>query len=196
MSFLELRAKVRKEYVRHPLILALHLLILLDSQFSAPSSKALKKSTCRGDDLGGAPRAGQYAGWRPRSLHGISMRRPAPPEGPAAPAAGWRLHRGELELGDEDKASQWPSGQNQVGPDRSDRGQGRGDARHDRPQPMRDRRPFPTTGFEAKVKDMPSRCRPRGKALYKVPLPEQGRKITPRTPPPRSRQPAESSSNL
>jgi hypothetical protein len=38
---------------------------------------------------------------------------------------------------------------------------------------------------------MPSRCRPRGKALYKVSLPEQGQKMTPRTPPPRSRQPAE-----
>jgi cytochrome c5 len=43
---------------------------------------------CRGDDLGGAPRAGQYAGWRPRKSHGLSVRRPAPPEGPAAPAAG------------------------------------------------------------------------------------------------------------
>jgi hypothetical protein len=45
MSFLKSRAKVRKEDVRHPLILALDLLIILDSQFSAPSSKALKKST-------------------------------------------------------------------------------------------------------------------------------------------------------
>jgi hypothetical protein len=44
------------------------------------------------------------------------------------------------------------SGQKQVGPDRSDTGQGRGDAHHDWPQPMRDRRPFPTTGFEAKEK--------------------------------------------
>jgi hypothetical protein len=88
---------------------------------------------CRGDDLGGTPRAGQYVGWHPRSPHGFSMRRPAPPEGPAAPAAGWRLHRGELEPGDEDKASQRLSGQKQVGPDRSDRGQGRGDAHHDRP---------------------------------------------------------------
>jgi hypothetical protein len=80
------------------------------------------------------------------------MRRPAPPEGPAAPAAGWRLHQGEMEPGDEDKASQRLSGQKQVGPDRSDRGQGRGDARHDRPQPMRDRRPFPMMGSEAKGK--------------------------------------------
>jgi cytochrome c5 len=66
---------------------------------------------CRGDDLWGAPRAGQYAGWRPRSPHGFRTRRPAPPEGPAAPAAGWRLRRGELEPGDEDKASQQLSGQ-------------------------------------------------------------------------------------
>jgi hypothetical protein len=57
-----------------------------------------------------------------------------------------------MELGNEDKASQRLSGQKQVGPDRSDRGQGRGDARHDRPQPMGDRRPFPTTGSEAKEK--------------------------------------------
>jgi hypothetical protein len=49
------------------------------------------------------PRAEQSAGWRPRSLHGSRMRRPAPPEGTAAPAAGWRLHRGEPEPGDEDK---------------------------------------------------------------------------------------------
>jgi cytochrome c5 len=47
---------------------------------------------CHGDDLWGVPRAEQYAGWIPRSLHGSRMRRPAPPEGPAAPAAGWRLH--------------------------------------------------------------------------------------------------------
>jgi hypothetical protein len=67
--------------------------------------------TCRGDDLWGAPRAEQYAGWRPRSPHGFSTRRPAPPEGPAAPATGWRLHQGEPEPGDEDKASQRLSGQ-------------------------------------------------------------------------------------
>jgi hypothetical protein len=39
-----------------------------------------------------------------------------------------------------------------AGPDRSDRGQGRDDACHDRPQPIRDRRPFPTMGSEAKEK--------------------------------------------
>jgi hypothetical protein len=45
-----------------------------------------------------------------RSPHGFSMRRLAPSEGPAVPAAGWQLHRGELEPGDEGKASQWLSG--------------------------------------------------------------------------------------
>jgi hypothetical protein len=66
----------------------------------------LTETLCRGDDLWGASRVEQYAGWRPRSPHCFSTRRPAPPEGPAAPAAGWRLRRGELEPGDEDKASQ------------------------------------------------------------------------------------------
>jgi hypothetical protein len=60
--------------------------------------------TCRGDDLWGMPRVVLSAGWRPRNLHGSRMRRPAPPEGPAAPAAGRRLRRGELEPGDEDKS--------------------------------------------------------------------------------------------
>jgi hypothetical protein len=59
---------------------------------------------CRGDDLWGMPRAVLSTGWRPRNLHGSRMRRPAPPKGPAVPAASRRLHRGELEPGDEDKS--------------------------------------------------------------------------------------------
>jgi hypothetical protein len=43
------------------------------------------------------------AGWRPRSLHSAKLRRPAPTEGPTALAAGWRLHRGEPEPGEDDK---------------------------------------------------------------------------------------------
>jgi hypothetical protein len=62
------------------------------------------QNACREDNLWGMPRAELSAGWCPRSLHGSRMRRPAPPEGPAVPAAGWRLHRGELEPGDEDKS--------------------------------------------------------------------------------------------
>jgi hypothetical protein len=49
------------------------------------------------------PRAVLSAGWYSRNLHGSRARRLALPEGPAAPAAGWRLHRGEPEPGDEDK---------------------------------------------------------------------------------------------
>jgi hypothetical protein len=56
--------------------------------------------------------------------------------------------------------------------------------------------PAPQRDPRQKRRDMPSRCRPGGKALYKVPFLEQGQKITPRTPPPRSRQPAESLPNL
>jgi hypothetical protein len=56
--------------------------------------------------------------------------------------------------------------------------------------------PSPQRDPWQKRRDMPSRCQPGGKALYKVPLSEQGQKITPRTPPPRSRQPAESLPNL
>jgi hypothetical protein len=49
------------------------------------------------------PRAVLSAGWHSRNLHGARLRRSALPEGPAAPAAGWRLHRGEPEPGGEDK---------------------------------------------------------------------------------------------
>jgi hypothetical protein len=49
------------------------------------------------------PRTALSTGWHPRNLHGAKIRRPALTEGPAAPAAGWRLHRGGPESGDEDK---------------------------------------------------------------------------------------------
>jgi hypothetical protein len=49
------------------------------------------------------PRAELSADWHPRILHDARIRRPAPTEGLAAPAAGWQLHQGELEPGDEDK---------------------------------------------------------------------------------------------
>jgi hypothetical protein len=75
------------------------------------------------------PRAEQYAGWRPRSLHGARIRRPAPPEGPAAPAAGWRLHRGEPESGDEDKSL--PMAVSPLAPTRMTEAKDRSDERHD-----------------------------------------------------------------
>jgi hypothetical protein len=56
--------------------------------------------------------------------------------------------------------------------------------------------PSPRWDPRQKRRDMPSRCRPGGKALYKVPLSEQGQKITPRMPPLRSRQSAKSLPNM
>jgi hypothetical protein len=35
------------------------------------TSLILPKGFCRGDDFRGMPRAAQYAGWRPRNLHGV-----------------------------------------------------------------------------------------------------------------------------
>jgi hypothetical protein len=49
------------------------------------------------------PRAALSAGWRPRNLHGAKSRRPALAKGPATPAAGWRLHRGDPQPGEDDK---------------------------------------------------------------------------------------------
>jgi hypothetical protein len=43
----------------------------------------------------------QGPSYLPAGVPGVST---ALPEGPAAPAAGWRLHRGEPEPGDEDKS--------------------------------------------------------------------------------------------
>jgi hypothetical protein len=56
--------------------------------------------------------------------------------------------------------------------------------------------PSPRRDPRQKGGDMPPRCRSGEKALYKVPLLEQGQRMTPRTPPLRSRQPAESLPNL
>jgi hypothetical protein len=58
---------------------------------------------CHGDDFWGMSRAVLSVGWCLRNLHGTRIRRPARPEGPAAPAAGWRLHRGKPKSGNEDK---------------------------------------------------------------------------------------------
>jgi hypothetical protein len=66
--------------------------------------KNLKQERCRGDDLRGMPCTELLAGWRPRSLHGSKIGRPAPPGEPAVPVAGWRFHRGRPEPGDEDKS--------------------------------------------------------------------------------------------
>jgi hypothetical protein len=143
------------------------------------------------------PRAELNVGWCPRSPHGSRMRGPAPPEGPAAPAAGWQLHRGEPEPGDEDKSL--PTGVSpKVGWPRQERQRprmgvmsatiGLSQSAIKDPSPRRDPR--------QKGGDMPPRCRSRGKALDKAPLSEWSQRITPRTPPRRSRQPAKLLPNL
>jgi hypothetical protein len=143
------------------------------------------------------PRAELYAGWHLRSLHGSKMRRPAPPEGPAAPTADWRFYRGEPEPGDEDKIPPttvspkvgWPRQERQrprIGVTSATTSLSQSVIKD--PSPRRDPR--------QKGGNMPPRCRSRGKALYKAPLSEQGQRMMPRTPPRRSRQPAESLPNL
>jgi hypothetical protein len=137
---------------------------------------------CRGDNLWGMPRAELSAGWRPRSLHDARIRRPAPPEGPAALAAGWRLHRGEPELGDEDKSLStavspkvgWPQQERQM--------QWTGVASATTgPSQSAIKDPSPRRDLRQKGGHMPPRCRSRGKVLYKVPLSEHGQRITLKT---------------
>jgi hypothetical protein len=143
------------------------------------------------------PRVELNAGWRPRSPHGSRTRRPASSEGPVAPAAGWRFHRGEPESGDEDKSP--PTAVSlKVGRPRQERQRPRTGVMNATiglsQSAIKD--PFPRRDPRQKGGDMPPRCRSRGKALYKAPLLEQGQRITPRTPLWRSRQPAETLPNL
>jgi hypothetical protein len=143
------------------------------------------------------PRAELYAGWHPRSLHGLNTRRPAPSEGPAAPAAGWRFHRGEPEPGDEDKSP--PTAVSlKVGWSRQDRQRPRMGVTRATTGLSQSAIKAPSPRWDPRQRggDMPPRCRSRGKALYKAPLSKQGQRITPRTPPRRSRQPVESLPNL
>jgi hypothetical protein len=84
-----------------------------------------------------------------------------------------------------------------ASPDKGDRGQGQ-ESRAPRPSPTNQRpRTLPHDRIQGKREGMclPD-AGPRGKVLYKVKPSEQGKGITPRTPPPRSRQPAEPLPNL
>jgi hypothetical protein len=126
---------------------------------------------------------------------------------PAASAQRDRLHsKGQLlqRPADDSAEEDWsramqtklPNGylaKSGMAPTRPSGAQNRSDECHDHVQPMRDRNPFPQWDPRQRGADMPSRCRTRGKTLYKVSLPEQGQRITPRTPPPWSRQPVKSS---
>jgi hypothetical protein len=143
------------------------------------------------------PQAELSTGWRPRNLHDSRMRRPTPPGGPAALAAGWRLHRGKPEPGDEDKCP--PTAVSpKVGWPRQERQRQRTGVTSATTGPSQSaiKDPSPRRDLRQKGGHMPPRCRTRGKALYKAPSSEQGQRITPRTWPLRSRQPAESLPNL
>jgi hypothetical protein len=122
------------------------------------------------------PRAELNVGWRPGSLHGFSTRRPTPPEGPAAPAAGWRFRRGEPEPGDEDKSPPtaispkvgWPRQERQrpmTGVTSATTGLSQSAIKD--PSPRRDPR--------QKGGDMPSRCRSGGRRFIKRPCQSKGR---------------------
>jgi cytochrome c5 len=62
--------------------------LILGKPTADEESLELEDPICHGDDFWGMPRVVLSADWRPRNLHGARTRRPAPPEGPAAPAAG------------------------------------------------------------------------------------------------------------
>jgi hypothetical protein len=110
------------------------------------------------------PRAVLSTGWLPRNLHGARLRRPALPEGPAAPAAGWRLHQGEPEPGDEDKIPPtavspkvaWP-------PTRLTEAKDGYDASHVQTPPTSEQEPSPQKDPRQKGGHMPPRCRSKGK---------------------------------
>jgi hypothetical protein len=172
-----------------------------DTKQGANSCGLQVQSVCHGDDFWGMPRAVLSAGWHPRNVHGTRLRRPALPEGPAAPAAGWRLHRGEPEPGDEDKVPPtavspkvaWP-------PTRLTGAKDGHDASHIQTPPTSEKEPSPRKDLRQKGGHMPPRCQSKGeKALYKVPSSDEdgeGQKIMPKMQPRRSRQPGSRPPNL
>jgi hypothetical protein len=152
---------------------------------------------CRGDDSRGMSRAALSAGWRPRNLHGAKSRGPALAKGPAAPAAGWRLHRGELEPGEDDKTLPTAVSPKVAWP-RQDRQRRRTGVTQATPGLSQSASKSPPTK-ESKAKGrayaskMPVQ---RGKPLYKVVTVKGGQGITRKTQPRRSRQPGSRPPNL
>jgi hypothetical protein len=146
-------------------------------------------------------RAVLSAGWRPRSLHDARMRRPAPPEGPAAPAAGWRLHRGKPEPGDEDKIPPMAISPKVSWP-RQDRHRQRTGVTHATTrlhQPASKSLPHERIRGKRKGICLPD-AGPRGKRRFikcnRQTRTEQGQKITSKMQPRRSRQPDSRPPNL
>jgi hypothetical protein len=147
------------------------------------------------------PRAVLSIGWCPRSLHGARLRRPALPEGLATPAAGWRLHQGEPGPGDEDKIPPtavspkvaWPRQHRQT----KKTGMTQATSRLHQPAS----KSLPHERIRGKREGI---CLldagPRGKRHFikcrRQTRIEEGQKITPKTPPRRSRQPDSRPPNL
>jgi hypothetical protein len=95
---------------------------------------------------------GKCAGWRPRSPRDFSMRRPAPPKGPAAPAAGWHSAEENWSRAMKTKLPDGCLAKSRLASTRAAGVQDGSDECHDHDQPMRGRRPFPTMGSEAEEK--------------------------------------------
>jgi hypothetical protein len=113
------------------------------------------------------PRAVLSAGWHPKNLHGSRTRRSALPEGPAAPAAGWRLHRGEPEPGNEYKNPPMADSPKVPWP-RQDRQRQRTGVTHATTglhQPAI-KEPSPRKDPRQKGGHMPPRCRSKGERRF------------------------------
>jgi hypothetical protein len=147
------------------------------------------------------PRVVLSAGWRPRNLHGARLRRPALPEGSAAPAAGWQLHRGEPEPGDEDKIPPTAVSPKVAWP-RQDRQRQRTGMTHATSrlhQPANESPPHERIRGKREGICLPD-AGPRGERRFikccRQTRTEEGQKITPKAQPRRSRQPDSRPPNL
>jgi hypothetical protein len=146
-------------------------------------------------------RAVLSAGWRPRNLHDARMRRPAMPEGPAVPAAGWRLHQGEPEPGDEDKIPPTTVSPKVAWPqqDRQGRRTGMTQATSGLHQPASNSLPHERIRGKREGICLPD-AGPRGERRFikcnRQTRIEEGQKITPKTQPRESRQPDSQPPNL
>jgi hypothetical protein len=146
-------------------------------------------------------RAVLSAGWRPRNLLGARLRRPALSEGLAAPAAGWRLQRGEPKPGDEDKIPPIAVSAKVAWPrqDRQRRRTGVTQATSRLHQPVSKSLPHERIQGKREGICLPDAV-PWGKRRFikchRQMRTEEGQKITPKTQPRRSRQPGSRPPNL
>jgi hypothetical protein len=107
------------------------------------------------------------ASWHPKDLHSARTRRPALPEGPAMPAAGWRFHRVEPEPDDEDKNPPTAVSPKVAWP-RQDRQRERMGVTHTTSglHQLAIKEPSPQKDPRQKGGDMPPRCRSKGERRF------------------------------